>query len=581
MNRGSIAGILLAAGLWLVGATASGGPPAVEDLMARDPSLEVGGVASKFSPKLMTLWLQALARPDAELRRQAAATIVIAKKRGMEGLEAAAEPLREALRNDQDVVVRRAAAGALVALGAREAADDLAAAAAKDGIPTASVVEPALAAWDYEPLRAVWLERLTSPDVAQTRRVLAVEALGTVREPRAVEPLTTLVARRDLDSQTLIAAARALGMIRDEGLAPVADELVGRSPGPRPVELVAAALLLVRQSDAAAINLLKTLATAVEPAAARPALERLYALDPAAARNIAGSWLAGPDAGLRATAARMIAAQEDVDAVQRLQPLLADRNPGVRKFVAERYVEFGGREALRGAVLEAASKSLADSAWRGLEQAALVLGTLDHKPAAPRFLELLTHERPEVMVTAAWGLRRLRLPETLAPALQHAQAEHAANRNAGPLHFGRQLSQLFQLFGDLKYRPAEPLLRQYVPKGNLDVVARMAACWALGHFYADQPDSDLTGVFAERLADVASPRPEYPEVRLMCAVSLGRMKGAKHLEALRRFAVQDTQYSLIGSACYWSVEQITGEKPPKVETRVVGATGWFLEPTHE
>ena len=43
----------------------------------------------------------------------------------------------------------------------------------------------------------------------------------------------------------------------------------------------------------------------------------------------------------------------------------------------------------------------------------ILLAQLDHKPAAARFVELLQFDRPEVFVAAAWGLRKLDVPETL------------------------------------------------------------------------------------------------------------------------------------------------------------------------
>ena len=48
---------------------------------------------------------------------------------------------------------------------------------------------------------------------------------------------------------------------------------------------------------------------------------------------------------------------------------------------------------------------LATPRWRALEQATILLAVLDHKPAAPRLVDLLRFERPEVFVAAAWGLR--------------------------------------------------------------------------------------------------------------------------------------------------------------------------------
>ena len=38
-------------------------------------------------------------------------------------------------------------------------------------------------------------------------------------------------------------------------------------------------------------------------------------------------------------------------------------------------------------------------------------------------MKLLTFDRPEVFVTAAWGLRRLAVPETVPAVADHVKAE--------------------------------------------------------------------------------------------------------------------------------------------------------------
>jgi hypothetical protein len=144
--------------------------------------------------------------------------------------------------------------------------------------------------------------------------------------------------------------------------------------------------------------------------------------------------------------------------------------------------------------------------------------------------------------------------------------------------YGRQAQQLHQLFGILRYRDADPLLREYVPKEQIDTRARSAAFWALGLIHEDESDCDLAPVFAERLADVTSLPPESGIVRWMAAVGLGRFKAASQLETLRRFAERDTMFAESGIASYWAIERITGEPmpPEPVETMRIG--GWFLEP---
>src|SRR5206468_4210980 len=115
-------------------------------------------------------------------------------------------------------------------------------------------------------------------------------------------------------------------------------------------------------------------------------------------------------------------------------------------------------------VIAEATRVLAGREWRGLEQAAILLARLDHKPAARRLVELLKAERPEVFVTAAWGLRKLAVVETLPDALRQVEAtlKGLTDKNAPPdphaAYREHLLSQLIQFLGQQKYAEADALL---------------------------------------------------------------------------------------------------------------------------
>ena len=138
-----------------------------------------------------------------------------------------------------------------------------------------------------------------------------------------------------------------------------------------------------------------------------------------------------------------------------------------------------------------------------------------------------------------------------------------------------QFTQIFQLFGETDYEEAVPLLREFVPKATDMGECRTAACWALGKIYEGGGPADLAKQFAERLADVASMPPEESPVRFACAIALGRMKAEDQLPALHRFGNEGTEVSL---ACHWSIEKITGEKPPTVTASKFQVLNWFLQP---
>ncbi|MEX0818359.1 MAG: hypothetical protein WD070_02165, partial [Pirellulaceae bacterium] len=254
----------------------------------------------------------------------------------------------------------------------------------------------------------------------------------------------------------------------------------------------------------------------------------------------------------------------------------------VRRYVSQSLIRLAEQAPLREAVIQATSDVVVQDSWRGLEQGIIVLAALDHEPVAPRLLELLMHRRPEVLVTAAWGLRKLAVSETLPAMLDQAERQTAdiVDGTAEPRYFeaiDAQLSQLFQAFGELGHQEAEPLMRKYIPKDLLYTGAtRPAAVWAIGKLHEGQADDALARLLAARLADNASLLPELESVRRMSAIGIGRMKAESQLATVRQFLIEAPSTS--GLACAWALEQMTGEKHEFSFEQVRGAGGWFLSP---
>src|SRR5262249_11832150 len=100
--------------------------------------------------------------------------------------------------------------------------------------------------------------------------------------------------------------------------------------------------------------------------------------------------------------------------------LLDDPHPQVRTGARKALLE-SARAGHGDLVRQEATRILATERWRALEQSTILLALLDHKPAAARFIELFQFERPEVFLAAAWGLRKLALPETLSAQLREIE----------------------------------------------------------------------------------------------------------------------------------------------------------------
>jgi len=597
-------------GRWLAGclaAVALAGPGRtahavkLDSAMDLDPALPSPPVDKRFSPRLKSLWLEALKRPEADLKRQAAEAIAEAHRRGRPDLADTVPHLVEALdAPDQHPVVRLAAARALGVLDAREAAPILFKHAAADPVDMAQVVEPLLARWNFAPVREEWLRRLDDPRAGQVPRVLAIAGVLAAGEVRAVPPLLSLLRDPRLSPELRLKAAGALGAIRPQGWESEAKALAADKSPAGTVGRLAAAMLLARHRGVPAQTLLIELAGDPEPAVAAVALGRIVQID---ANLVAMPMLRGlmgsADANVRRLAAELLFGRRTPEAMTLLAEMLDDEHPAVRVYAADALVERAPAAALGPAVRQAAMAMLAGRRTRGLEQAAMVLGALDHKPAAPRLVELLECPVGEVSIAAAWALRRLAVPETtkaiLDKAIRETNRTEALDGRGTPdeafpaalevTAIYERLEQLIQALGILRCRESQALLLRFTPKppppppmappwfgATKQERLRAAALWSLG-FVADRPAS-------ASLAGVVANNKDASAVRQMAAVSLGRLKAAAAVDVLRKpYESADTD-PWLHVACAWAIHQITGEQVAAPKPVVVKAPegGGFLAP---
>jgi HEAT repeat protein len=589
---------------------------AIDSEMYRNPNLPMARKVIVFPEQMKSPWLEALRRPEADYLCPAALTIALAHRRGMKGLETAVTPLLEALdRADQHPSVRLAIAETLIELDSREAAGSLFRHAESGNQALRREIEPALARWDYKPAREVWVERLGQADASEDGVLLAIRALAELQEQRAIPALRDLVFSYRVSAPVRLGAAHALGLLRDAGLEADAKHLMTDGSRSGMVMRLAATYLLRRHQGEEALRLLQELGRDVEPAVAVVALGRLVEIDPKLVVPQISQLLANPDAKLRAAAVEVLflrasapnPADDHLDHINLLADRLNDPHPDIRVKARKALRDLARKLEHHKTVIQQAMRILTGSDWRGLEQAAILLGQLKHKPAAGRMVALLRFSRPEVSVSAAWGLRQLAVPETLPAALKYFQmaGEQATappvpsapggGKDGGkggqlppgirqgpaptgispvgpvsqvPQALDQQLSQLAQFFGQSRYRPADAALRQRIPRAGaalMPIETRAAAIWALGLIHEGKPDTVLDQVLAARLSDLGGPfrPPEHPHVRWMAAVSLGRMKAQETLTTLRLFyGAKKPSLDPVNNACGWAIEQLTGEVMP-------------------
>ncbi len=573
---------LIALAVLLTCGVAVGFDERLDDVMYQDPALPGFETRTEFPDDLAPLWLQALARPESELQRMAADTIALAHRAGMPRLDVAADRLLELLQQDQlEPSVRRAAANALVTLDAKQAAQPFAQIMSTGSLAMVKIVEPALARWDYEPARATWRLRLADPEIERARLQLAIECLGVVKDTDALPTLLRIAKDVNAEVPMRLSAARASAEIDHNDLIAAANELASTEAG-QPTASLLAATLLSRQSGAEAVAILKRLAAVESVTASGAALRRLFEIDPSHVYEFAAAAIQSKDVNVRHVGAAALAHRADAEAIAQLTPLLNDTNPGLRRAVSSSLLRLAEQAPLRDVVIQTSTDVVSRDEWRGLEQAVIVLGSLDHEPVAPRLVELLTHARPEVLVAAAWGLRKLAVPETLPPMLAQAeqQVQLVLDDSYEPRYLGSidaQLSHLFQAFGELGYGEGETLMRKFIPKTYLyGGWTRPAAVWAVGKLNEGKLDEALAKQLAARVADIDSTLPETEPVRRMSAIGIGRMKAESQLDTLRQFAVPS--HGIPGLACAWAIERINGEVIRFSLDRVTSTADWFLVP---
>jgi len=520
------------------------------------------------------LLVEALDRPDADTRARAALALMDVHEIGAPGTAKAVPALeREVSRADRHPAVALAAARALVALDSQSSAAKLLEYARAAGPDARAVAEPALARWKFAPAADVWLARLNEAAPKGNSAVLAARGLAALAHAPAVPRLRELALSARTDAPLRLEAALALGALRTTGGEADADAL---SASKDTVGRVCAARVLRAHSGAETVKRLQALARDAEPAVAAGALPRLLELDPAHLEPVLPLVLASPDANVRGFGVECLRRRRSAAHIKLLGARLADEHPDVR--AAARVALREHAAAQRADVLDALDKVFAGTDWRANEQAALLAGELKYEEAAKRLVALLGAPRPEPGIAAAWALRRLALPDTLAPALAHFKAHLRPNE----VTEGRdkQLAQLAQFFGERRYAPADAALRGIVPpKSPAGNTARAAACWALGYIHEGKAaTAGLTKLFTGRLNAVTPFDIEDPLVRRMCTVALARIGEMGALPDLRNYWGGQWTVDPVNNTCGWAIEVLTGTKFPPPGTFEAARLPPFLVP---
>lgn len=560
-------------------------------LMDRDPPEQAHEVVWHLNPLLLPLWKQAIAHPESELQRQAAVAIAQAHQLGHEGLDTFRPELLALLKSEGiHPATRYAAAKALIVLESRDSAADLFAVSQREGKDLRQLVEPALARWGYEPIRAVWAGRIALPTTPRRDLLLAIQGLAQARITSAHPDLLNIALDPSRPVDIRLAAARAAGETAEKGLEPSATALFTRGTL---IDRLCAAALLIRHRSPESVSLNQTLALDPEPAVCGMALRTLFESDPQLVLPVTEASLISADANVRKVAIETYLKLPTVERLETLSAHLSDPHPDLRGMVRDGFFTHSHNPTFESGIRASTIRALGGHDWRGQEQAALLLAALDRKEVAPRLVELLESDRDEVMIATAWALRMLAVPET-APAITdkvRRQSERETYSLHGPTH---QVAHLCEALGQLRYTPAIPVLRIYVPKTQkYNERSRSGAIWGLSRMFEDAaappsptplPESDrrlaeeLAAQFMGRVRESSGMPPEWPMVRRVSALAIGRMRAASQIPGLKEMIGTEVDSEPIDLAMRWSVLRISGENLPIALPASAERTGWFMEP---
>jgi HEAT repeat protein len=582
-------------------------PIAPSFLMDEEPAERPQFPVIYLNPEMLTLWKQTITHPESELQRQTAEAICKAFQSGHKEVSAL-EPELIALLKQKKIhpATRYAAAHALIALNSRDSAATLFETSQRDGKGFRQLVEPTLADWGFEPIHAIWLERIKSPTTPRRELQLAIRGLSQNRVVAAHADLLQIALSSTRPSDIRLAAARAAADTAETGLEPSTKQLLSRASRTVIDRLCAAALLGHHRSEES-ITLNQSLAVDAEPTVAGMALRTLFAIGPQLVLPVAEVSLKSPDANVRRVAIDTYVQLPTVERLETLSAFLSDPHPELRGLVREGFFTHASRNEFEPVIRESSIRVLGGDDWRGQEQAALLLAALDRKEIAPRLLELMKSDRDEVMIATAWALRVLAVPETATSMIE--QIQYQSQFQTSTLRGADyQVAHLSEALGVLRNKSSVPVLRIYVPKTmKYGPISRAAAIWALGQIFEDaagtpatppekspvaqaaealgiaakddsQLPEELAAQFMGRVREIAGMPPEFPEVRRTSALALGRMKATSQLGGLKEMIGVQVDSEAVELAMRWAVLRITGEDLPIAPPARVEHGGWFIEP---
>jgi hypothetical protein len=519
---------------------------------------------AKAIPRVIHFDVNSLNSPQMQERVRVARMIIREHKNpNFKQKELALELLLTRLKGNEDAIqVRHAMLSAATLLDDGTNAAALWATAQGDPL-SKSTVEKALIRWRSPVAVDAWRKRIVDPLAIPPEIATAIDGLAVAGGKEDNAALTDLFKGQATTKANRYLAAIALGQLNKDGLNELAEQVLGTDL--EEPHLLAAKLLAQHTGDRTLAQL-RTIFKNGSNVAQLNAAQLLIKHFPMAAREYASQMVEHADSNVRKLALQLLNPLSDEASLRLQAKLLNDRNVDVRRLAGTQLVQ-AANEGQRKLIDEFIDEHLNAEPWPGIEQATLMVVSLDERNRCPRFVELLEHARPEVNMLAGWALMELAQdPAILAsfvPHIEKATEFMEANGVRPPLYKTDtiRLGFLFEAFGRNNYEPAQSILMRYIPKNDfkLGYASRASAIWALGQLNKGKDNKTLRKALFERISDLSPYMPEDEVVRFASILAVGEMEFEDGLPTLNKF--NEGKPFPIGYACDWAIERITKAHP--------------------
>jgi hypothetical protein len=425
---------------------------------------------------------------------------------------------------------------------------------AQDHSDLALQIEEILIGWKNSLPLETWRSRIADLDGDWQAISLAIQGVDALRDAESIPILTQLLAKPNLPLPIKIASSRVLGGLKTSGLESVARSFYSSRFASK--DLIASQLLAEHNSPDA-LGLQLELVKSDQPAAARIAYASISKFHPQQADQLAPSMLNHKEFTLREQSVVNLDKNPVEANLLHLGSVLRDTHVGLRDNARESLFKHAAAPELRSIVDSIIDERISGENDLAIEQALILAVQLDRKDLCSRFLTLLNHENEIVRIRAAWGLQEIATAEEVI-----VQVLDVVTRLTEQLKAGKgvsaserlQLAYLLHVFGANNYRPAEPVLREYVPElaQKMTPHARASAIWSLGKILQGSQDVALSAQLQERFFDQGPPDAEMENVRYACAITMARL-GALEDPAVLTSAGGTPPYKM-GLAVAWVIE---------------------------